>query len=52
MTNFDDVTNANETEHNPNWPHNLDYPCRILTFRGSGSGKKPVTKSNKLSTRY
>ena len=39
MIKFDDVTNENKTEHNPNWPYIPDHPYRIL-IRGSGSGKK------------
>ena len=27
---FDDVTNENRTEHNPNWPYIPDHPYRIL----------------------
>ena len=39
MTNFDDYTNENKTEHNPTWPYILDHPYKILIIRGSGSGK-------------
>ena len=39
MINFDDYVNENKTEHNENWPHNPDHPCRILIVGGSGSGK-------------
>ena len=42
MTNFDDYTNENRTEHNKNWPHTLDKPYRILIIGGSGSGKTNV----------
>ena len=42
MTNFDDYTNENRTEHNKNWPHTLDKPYRILVIGGSGSGKTNV----------
>ena len=51
IVNFD-FTIENKTEHNPNWPHIPDHPYRILIIGGSGSGKKCVMKSNKLSTRY
>ena len=30
MINSDDYVNENKTEHNPNWPHTLDCPYRIL----------------------
>ena len=36
MTNFDDYTNENKTNHNLNWP---DHPYRILIIGGSESGK-------------
>ena len=36
---FDDVTNQNRTEHNPNWPYIPDHPYRILIIGGSGLGK-------------
>ena len=39
MINFDDYTNENKTEHNPNRPYIPDHPYRILTVGGSGSGK-------------
>ena len=39
MINFDDYAIENKTEHNPNWPYNLDHPDRILIIGGSGSGK-------------
>ena len=39
MISFDDVTKQNIKEHNPNWPHFPDHPCRILIIEGSGSGK-------------
>ena len=39
MTNFDDYTNKNKTEHNLKWPHIPDYPYRILIAGGSGSLK-------------
>ena len=39
MINFGDVTKENIKEHNPNWPHIPDYPCRSLIMGGSGSGK-------------
>ena len=39
MINFDDYTNENKTEHNPNWAHIPGHPYRILIIGGSGSGK-------------
>ena len=39
MINFDDYTNENKIDHNPNWPHIPDHPYRILIIGGSGSGK-------------
>ena len=39
MINFDDYTNENITQHNPNWPHTLDHLHRISIIGGSGSGK-------------
>ena len=39
MINFDEYTNENKKEHNPNWPDIPDHPYRILTIGGSGSGK-------------
>ena len=39
MTNFDNYTNDNNTEHNKNWPYIPDHPYRILIIGGSGSGK-------------
>ena len=39
MTNFDDVTNENKTEHNPKWPYIPDHPYRTLLIESSGSGK-------------
>ena len=39
MINFDDYTNENKTEHNPNWPYIPDHPYRIIIVGGSGSGK-------------
>ena len=39
MINFDDYTNENKREHNPNWPYIPDHPCRILIIGGSGSWK-------------
>ena len=52
MINFDNYTNENKTEHNPNWPYILDHPHRILIAGGSGSGKKCIIKFNKQSARY
>ena len=39
MINFDDYTNENQINHNPNWPYIPDHPCRMLIIGGSGSGK-------------
>ena len=39
MINFDDYTNENIIEHNPNWPYIPDHPYRILIIGSSGSGK-------------
>ena len=39
MINFDDVTNENKTEHNPEWPYIPDHPYIILIIGGSGSEK-------------
>ena len=39
MINFDDYTNENKTEHNPNWPYIPDHPYRILIIGCSVSGK-------------
>ena len=39
MTNFDDVTNENMKEHNPNWSEILDHSCISLLTRGSESWK-------------
>ena len=39
MTNFDSYVNENKTKHNKNCPYIPDHPYRILTIRGSGSGK-------------
>ena len=39
MINFDDNTKENIKEHNWNWPLGPDYPYKILTIWGSGSGK-------------
>ena len=39
MINFDDYTNENKTQHNPNWPYIPDDPYRILIIGGSGSGQ-------------
>ena len=39
MINFDEYTNKNKKEHNPNWPYIPDHPQRILIIGGSGSGK-------------
>ena len=39
MINFDEYTNENRINHNPNWPYIPDHPYRILIVGGSGSGK-------------
>ena len=39
MISFDDATGENRKEHNSNWPHNPDYPYRILILGDSGPGK-------------
>ena len=39
MINFDDVTNKNIKEDNPNWPQIVDHPHRILIIGGPRSGK-------------
>ena len=39
MTNFDEYTNENKTEHNPKWPYIPDHPYRVFIVGGSGSGK-------------
>ena len=39
MINFDEYTNENRVNHNPNWPYIPDHPYRILIIGGSGSGK-------------
>ena len=39
MINFDDYTNENKINHNPNWPYIPDHPYRILIIGGSGSEK-------------
>ena len=39
MINFDEYSNENKREHNPNWPYVLDHPYRILIIGGTGSGK-------------
>ena len=52
MINFDDITKENIKEHNPNWPQIPDHSYKILTVRGSGSGKtKLIIQSNKSTTR-
>ena len=42
MTNFDEYTNENKTEHNPKWSYIPDHPYRLLIVGGSGSGKANV----------
>ena len=39
MSNFDYITKEDIKEHNRNWLEIPDHPYRILTVRGSGSGK-------------
>ena len=38
MINFDEYTNENKINHNPNWPYTPDHPYRILIIGGSGTG--------------
>ena len=40
MINFDDVTNENMKEHNPNWPQIPVHAYKILLIGGSGPGKQ------------
>ena len=42
MVDFDEVTNENKTDHNPNWPNVPDHPYGILIIGDSGSGKTNV----------
>ena len=42
MINLDDITNENNKEHNEKWPYIPDYPYRIFTSGGSGSGKTNI----------
>ena len=42
MTNFDDYTHENKTEHNSKWPNIPDHPYRILIAGGSGLDKTNV----------
>ena len=39
MINFDEYTNENRINHNPNWSYISDHSYRILIIGGSGSGK-------------
>ena len=39
MINFDEYTNENNKEHNPNWSYIPDHPYRILIIGGSGTRK-------------
>ena len=39
MINFDEYTNENKINQNPNWPCIPDHSYRILIIGGSGSGK-------------
>ena len=52
MINFNDVNNANNTQHSLKLPHIPDHPYTILIIGGSGSGKKCIIKLNKQSARY
>ena len=54
MVDFDEVTNENKTEHNPNWPNVPDHPYGILIIGDSGwiRKNKCVIKFNKQATRY
>ena len=40
MINFDEYTNENKVNHNPNWPYIPVHPYRILIIGRSESGKK------------
>ena len=42
MINLDDITNESNKEHNEKWPYSPDYPYRIFTIGGSGSGKTNI----------
>ena len=44
MINFDEYTNENKKEHNPNWPYIPDHPYRILIIGGLGSGRTNTLK--------
>ena len=47
IINFDDYTDENKINHNPNWPYIPDHPYRILIIGGSGSKKnKYIIKFN------
>ena len=39
MINFDEYTNENKINHNPNWSYIPDHPYRMLIIGSSGSGK-------------
>ena len=39
MINYDNVTNENINDHNPNWKQIPDHQCRVLITGSSGSGK-------------
>ena len=39
MTNSDEYTSENQTEHNPKWPYTPDHPFRILIIGDSGFEK-------------
>ena len=39
QNNFDDLTERNTKEHNPNWSQISEHPYRILIIRESGSGR-------------
>ena len=39
MINYDDITKANNSKHNLNWPRIPVYPYRVLIIGSSGSGK-------------
>ena len=46
---INDVVKKNIKEHNPNWPHIPDHPCRISIIGGSGSGRKNHSLFNLIS---
>ena len=48
MINFDDYTNENKINHNPNWPYLPNHPYRILNTKRLRIRKnKCIIKFNK-----